>query len=148
MCRLSSAIVNGFDEWEEERTRIESVEVFNNLTTVKRHPEEDKQRLWKQGKSVTLPLLAMSCSFYLPPCLLVSGISKEAREENEIPVCIYSSPYFPSILTRRQTIVINFISDCLPKALVNVTRNLTVEIIVDNPHCVYVCAYICTCICI
>jgi len=97
-----------------------------------------------ESKSVTLPLhcflFAMSCSFHLPPCLLVSGVSKEAREENEIPACIYSSPYFPSILTRRQTVVINFISDCLPKALVDVTRNLTVEIIVDNPY-VCICMY-------
>jgi len=83
----------------------------------------------------------MSCSFHLPPYLLVSGVSKEAREENEIPACIYSFPYFPSILTRRQTVVINFISDCLPKALVDVTRNLTIEIIVDNPYVVHMCMH-------
>lgn len=68
----------------------------------------------------------------------LGGFQGGAREENEIPACIYSSPYFPSILTRRQTVVINFISDCLPKALVDVTRNLTVEIIVDTHTCVHV----------
>lgn len=68
----------------------------------------------------------------LPSCL--GGSQGGARREWNSTACIYSSPYFPSILTRQQTVVINFISDCLSKALANVTGNLTVEIIVDNPR--------------